>query len=266
MDVLRFPCYSCGMRIVHFSDWHGQTLELPAADLYVCTGDMLPNFLIHTIRRPDGTMVAWETNLHLLGGATSEKPSGDTLHRAPDHVREARLQTAYLAAHPNGNLRRCFGTPDAPVICCRGNHDFVDIAPMFAGGPVFEISEDATRTFVHPTPSGPVTVGGFRGMLLYRGEWSDEMPDARFAERCSRVPADVDLLVTHQPPYRIRDLTWRGHLAGSPAMETHLRERADAGRPYKAHLFGHIHEVPGVETKFGTVFSNAATTFNVIEL
>ncbi len=32
------------MRIVHFSDWHGDlSTKLPPADLYICTGDMLPD-------------------------------------------------------------------------------------------------------------------------------------------------------------------------------------------------------------------------------
>jgi Icc-related predicted phosphoesterase len=31
------------MRIVHFSDWHGQSFDLPEADLYICTGDMYPD-------------------------------------------------------------------------------------------------------------------------------------------------------------------------------------------------------------------------------
>lgn len=31
------------MRIVHFSDWHAERMALPAADLYVCTGDMYPD-------------------------------------------------------------------------------------------------------------------------------------------------------------------------------------------------------------------------------
>jgi Icc-related predicted phosphoesterase len=67
------------------------------------------------------------------------------------------------------------------------------------------------------------------------------------------IPAGVDILVTHGPPYGILDRTARGQCVGCeellPVVER-LRPRL--------HVFGHIHEAYGqVEVK-GTRFVNAS--------
>ena len=97
------------MKIVHFSDWHGEfPCLLPPADLYICTGDMIRNY---DISQPDLEKVR---------------------------------QDAWILRH-HGRMRSCFGNHDAPVVCVRGNHDFTDIASLF-GGDVSEIPFGPTRT------------------------------------------------------------------------------------------------------------------------
>ena len=66
------------------------------------------------------------------------------------------------------------------------------------------------------------------------------------------IPADTDVLVTHQPPNDILDLSDEIRYGDSV-----LWQRVMQVRP-KLHLFGHIHKAEGVEERNGTVFSNGA--------
>lgn len=59
----------------------------------------------------------------------------------------------------------------------------------------------------------------------------------------------VDVLVSHYPPKGMLDLTYTGVHIGLPEIELLVREL----RP-KVHLFGHVHESPGVELN-GTTLS-----------
>lgn len=72
----------------------------------------------------------------------------------------------------------------------------------------------------------------------------------------TKVPANVDVLVTHGPPYGILDLTVTGRHVGS---ETLLKETMSRVRP-RFHVFGHIHEAYGATRVGTTVFVNAATS------
>lgn len=54
------------------------------------------------------------------------------------------------------------------------------------------------------------------------------------------IPDDIDILITHEPPYGIFDKTAEGKHVGSHA----LRETLDRVRP-SLHVFGHIHECGG---------------------
>lgn len=51
------------LRIVHFSDWHGEARELPAADLYVCTGDMYPDPYGYQSRESRDHQATWRPEL-----------------------------------------------------------------------------------------------------------------------------------------------------------------------------------------------------------
>ena len=66
------------------------------------------------------------------------------------------------------------------------------------------------------------------------------------------IPAGTDVLVTHQPPNDILDLSDEIRYGDSV-----LWQRVMQVRP-KLHLFGHIHKAEGVEERNGTVFSNGA--------
>lgn len=249
------------MRVVHFSDHHTNFMRLPHADLYICTGDMLPNFPILKIVvdrfKRNGT-VMWDP----FDG--SKQPFGFIGGRVFDPERERIKQDAWRVFY--GNLKKLLDNPAAPVVIVRGNHDFTDLSQCFSGGPVWEINEDPSRTFEHMG----FKIGGCRGIPYIQGEWSDELFDEQFDERMSHVPNDLDILVTHSPPHGIRD-QFRDEHGGSQAVRRYVNSRYygpfDVKRdPLLLHAFGHIHEHNGSEKIGDTVYSNAATTMLVHEL
>ncbi len=253
------------MKIVHFSDWHGHTFPLPHADLYVCTGDMLPNFRVFVFDVAGQGRVEWEHNIDLLGDPSHPPPVGTLIEKKLTRDREITFQTRYLKKMGHGHLRTLFANKDAPVVCCRGNHDYIDLAPAFARGPTFEISDDPTRTFLWSSHNDQLRIGGVRGMRRDRGRWSDELTLEEFSDRARRLPDDIDVLVTHSPPEGILDEI-PGASLGSPALRAYVTKRDLAYPPLSAHLFGHIHEAYGTRTLGETIFSNAACRWHEIEL
>ena len=69
----------------------------------------------------------------------------------------------------------------------------------------------------------------------------------------AKIPAGLDVLVTHGPPQDILDLAPRGDHPGCPL----LRKRVEQVKP-KLHLFGHIHGGYGRTEIDGTTFGNVA--------
>lgn len=66
------------------------------------------------------------------------------------------------------------------------------------------------------------------------------------------IPEHTDILITHQPPYGILDLSDNYHY-GSKI----LLQRIELIKPH-LHLFGHIHNAYGCSQLHGITFSNAA--------
>lgn len=252
------------MIICHFSDWHGNTTQLPKADLYVCTGDMFPNFPLITFQvdkwSRDG-LRQWRANMHILGDNTP-RPGGYYMDRKISPADETRLQRRWIK-EVLGSYRKLFGTPDAPVVCVRGNHDFTDLSEAF-GGDVWEVGVDPTQT----VERCGLKVGGCRGINYIGGEWSDEMHDADWEEIVKQMPTDLELLITHAPPAGMMD-SYPGQFAehwGSRALNSYVNQRMYVWGKLKAHLFGHIHEAHGSRKEAEIIFSNAATTHIVYEL
>jgi len=70
----------------------------------------------------------------------------------------------------------------------------------------------------------------------------------------SMVPDDIDVLITHGPPFGILDTE---HRFGVHQGCHELLERVKRVKP-KLHVFGHIHGASGVYRKEHTLFVNAA--------
>lgn len=266
------------MKIVHLSDWHGNQCydsrdgkKLPWAELYIVTGDMLPNFYWFrydvTSTKPLQPMKVeeWPSNMHLFGEDPGPRPRGVYVGRRTDPIREAELQTRYIELDvQKGGFRRHLGNPDAHVAIVRGNHDFVDLAPWFVGGPTFEFSNSAMSFML-----GDYEIAGIRGINYIYGEFSDEYTDTQWRDALRLLPRDCDILLSHAPPRNIRDFA--GEHYGSDQLSSYVTQRmmlADrrGTPPLRAHFFGHVHEQAGSETREGVLFSNAATTWIEYEI
>ena len=78
------------------------------------------------------------------------------------------------------------------------------------------------------------------------------------------VPTDIDILITHAPPYKILDKAIKNNgydHVGVKAIAKYL-EKTKA----KIHVFGHIHEAKGKEERNGIRFYNVAETMEEINL
>lgn len=64
---------------------------------------------------------------------------------------------------------------------------------------------------------------------------------------CAQIPGSTEILLTHTPPFGIRDVTRRGKNAGCPT----LAARLDSGElsHCRLHVYGHIHEDSGFAVK-----------------
>jgi Icc-related predicted phosphoesterase len=72
-----------------------------------------------------------------------------------------------------------------------------------------------------------------------------------------QIPDDIDILVTHGPPHGILDHTYKYTHVGCEELKT----KVEQVKP-RYHIFGHIHEQPGVE-KIGDVTYMNATQVNL---
>ncbi len=68
-----------------------------------------------------------------------------------------------------------------------------------------------------------------------------------------RIPPDVDVLVTHEPPIMILDESGGRHWGNLP-----LRDKVLEVKP-KYHLFGHAHDAYGEAKQDGIIFSNGSS-------
>jgi Icc-related predicted phosphoesterase len=206
------------VRAVHFSDWHGDLLTAPllASDLYVCTGDMYPNT----------RACMWA-----------------------DKAPERMMQERWAKSHADVMAKLL--KPTATVVLVRGNHDYADLALLFAEhrGRVIEL-KDPEVVIVDG-----VRFGGFRGVPPICGEWADEMGERELEARCDSL-GPVDVLVTHAAALGRRDAGY-----GSSSIDAYLRRT-----PPRWHLHGHIHEAYGEAEIESVLTSNAATTARKLEI
>ena len=212
------------MKIVHFSDHHGQIPFLPEADLYICTGDILPN----------SKMCLW-----------------------PNKEPEMQIQNHWIDANKDA-WAQAFASKEAPLVIVRGNHDFTDLQPLFdkRSSWSYEFTEKPS-SFEY----NGFTIGGFRGVPPINGIWADEIPENSINFRIRHLE-NLDILLTHGPGYQLLD---EGHHYGSEAIRDFVKDPKNAG--LKLHCFGHTHTDGGKQLlENGIIFSNAATTVNIIDI
>lgn len=223
------------MKIAHFSDWHGNFLpfknNIPDADLYICTGDMLRNFCKtkteRAIFRNDGVYPGFDKNIE----------------------KEKQLEWVVNFVY-DGGFHHYFG--DKPIVCVRGNHDFIDLDYLFTHcNLIHEFIDNEVIEF------GGFKITGHRGIPYIYGTWNDEYHRADLKDKMRAMDLSCDIFLTHYAPAGALDLNFglEGMLSNFMKVEHNM-----------LHCFGHIHECGGLtENESNMVFSNAAQSMNEIE-
>lgn len=173
-------------------------------------------------------------------------PDGDVFVHAGDMCRGGSLAELEEAA---AWIR---GLPHALKIVVAGNHDWCFVrepeAARAALGPDVVYLEDSGHD------CAGLRVWGSPWQPAYGG-WAFNLPrGAPLAEKWARIPAGLDVLITHGPPQGFGDRSWTSVRGGC----VDLRARVEAVRP-RVHLFGHIHEDGGAWTHAGTTYVNCTT-------
>ena len=140
--------------------------------------------------------------------------------------------------------------PHKRKIVIGGNHDFILEKDYY-----FNVVHFSNATYLEDN------LLELDGLRIYGSPYTPRFGDWAFmrdrgnemAKIWSKIPKDVDILITHGPPYGILDVTKGGLKVGC----LDLLGVINTLKP-KIHLFGHIHESYGTIEKNGTKFYNCA--------
>lgn len=141
--------------------------------------------------------------------------------------------------------------PHPHKVCIAGNHDFLaerdpyTFAALVPDNVIYlrDESVEIAGIRIHGSPITP----WFHDWAFNRRRGQDIRP------YWHQIPQDTDILITHGPPYGIRDLTIHGELVGCEELNARIWEV----RP-RMHVFGHIHEAYGITVIQDITFANAA--------
>ncbi len=174
---------------------------------------------------------------------TPDVPDGDLLIHSGDATGMGTLEEVC------GFLEWFTALPHPEKVFVAGNHDF-----LLQSDPEAVVMDGLT----YLRDSG-ATIGGLR---LWGSPWQPEFHNWAFnlprcgeelRERWALIPDDIDILITHGPPF--------GHLdANKAGMRLGCEELAKAVERVKPrlHCFGHIHEGYGITRNEDTIFVNAS--------
>ena len=203
------------------------------------------------------------SDTHGLHGKIKRIPPGDILIHSGDFSSNGGI------AHVQSFERWFSALPHTHKIVIAGNHE-ITFQPEFYErnwqrfhhkrlDPV-EIKNIITESQDITYLEDSMTIA--MGLCIYGSPWQPAFCNWAFnlkggeaaVAKWDEIPEQVDVLVTHGPPFGIGDQCLDGSRAGC----RHLLSRVQVFRP-KYHVFGHIHEGYGVFTDGATTFVNAST-------
>lgn len=188
------------------------------------------------------------------GHFPSDLPSGDLLILAGDYTaRHTYHEFEYFVTWLNQQDYK-------KKIVIAGNHD----SPLESdGAQLLKWAKDTE----YLQDSGTE----FEGLRIYGSPWSLTFPginpkctaftgtEEELKEKFDLIPNDVNILITHSPPYGILDKTVRGEYVGSKMLKMKV---LNFSPPIKYWIFGHIHESYGqaqmINKDASTIFMNCS--------
>ena len=95
-----------------------------------------------------------------------------------------------------------------------------------------------------------VTIEGmkFYGLPMFM----EDAISGNYNENIKNIPVDVNVLISHQPPYGILDSSANVNYGDQYLLQTVLKIKP------KYHLFGHVHGAYGIEKSIQTLFVNSS--------
>jgi len=156
-------------------------------------------------------------------------PEGDMLILAGD-ILPANDAQSFVFRKLNPWLERA---PVKNIVLTWGNHDwhaFEDLVSVYYAIVLIEQSADINGIKIYGSPWS----------LPFR-RWAWMAPEATLEKLYRDIPDDVDIVISHVPPYGICDKADDGRLCGSRS----LLERIKTLPKLKLLVCGHIHEARG---------------------
>jgi len=172
-------------------------------------------------------------------------PDGDILIHAGDFTIAGEVREIAAFNHWLGTL------PHKHKIVIAGNHDW-----LFQRSPTLARSLMTNATYLEDS------LVEVEGLKIYGSPWQPWFMDWAFnlqrgdeiRRKWDLIPDDIDILITHGPPYFFLDETPGGQRVGCEELAEYVVRL----KP-KLHIFGHIHHSYGTFTKGSIRFINAST-------
>jgi Icc-related predicted phosphoesterase len=216
------------MKIVLMSDSHGRH-----ENIYVM--------------KPEDDLQNMETLYHITGGVYLPPVADMIIHAGDISMRGQEFEVENF-------LKWYSSLPYKYKVLIAGNHDFLfDIQRTLASDllkkypDIIYIENDMVEIEGLKIWGSPIQPW-FHNWAFnkYRGEDIKKFWDI--------IPNDIDILVTHGPPFGILDMTMSGDQVGCEDLMAKIKEIPTL----KLHVFGHIHEHAGYEFKDGVHYINAS--------
>jgi Icc-related predicted phosphoesterase len=139
-------------------------------------------------------------------------------------------------------------------IMIAGNHDFLfETSPEIAK----DILDSMGSGIIYLNDSG-VELDGLKfwgsPVTPWFHNWAFNRIGDKINEHWNLIPNDINILITHGPPYLTLDATKSGLRVGCSRLSNKIKDLTDL----KVHVFGHIHEAQGIVEKDGVTYVNAS--------
>ena len=179
-------------------------------------------------------------------------PDGDVLIHAGDFCMDGNMRELCAFSNWLRDIRARY----KHVVMTPGNHDkCCEKEPTLVKGLLQQAN-------CHYLVDEEIELDGIR---FYGAPWCPKLKfwafyanDDKLRSKWVKIPNNIDVLITHSPPYKILDDVERKPEWNEPVGCEHLRKHSVRVRP-KIHVFGHIHECGGQIKEFiGTKFVNAS--------
>lgn len=195
------------MKICAISDMHGnlQDIDIPEADLLVIAGDLIPlsiqSYLKQSYKWFKQKFLPWLQSLPVE-------------------------QVVFIAGNHDKFLEN------------KSNPDFKDFLDLFSDGKYIYL-EDKLYTFTNKKGETCIIYGTPYSDIF--GYWSFMESEQTLTKIFSKIPENVDILLTHTAPYGVSDIILQeGFYSGQHIGSTALADAVKEKKP-KYVIHGHLH-------------------------